>query len=414
MALQPVKREDVRPAGETPPPAEAAAPSAAAPAKPDFRKRALPIAGAVVGLAVLWFGGNWLINGRFEIATDNAHVRADITNVAAKVQGYVQTVNVKDNQPVKAGDILLTLEAGDYQARVAQAKADLAQAQADAAMAKSRIAAQDANVSSTRSRSTAQHDQLAEAEAAAAAAEATASWKTSDLKRLTELADKGWYPRAKLDEAIAQEKAAQAQAAAARATVTAQRSQFSSSQSTIRQAQQEFSASGASATSADARVAAAQAKLEAAELDLGRTQIRAPIDGIVGNKVVAAGQLLSPGQMAMAVVPASKAYVVANFKETQVQHMKPGQQAILTIDAYPGLKVKGHVESIAPATGSTFSLIPQDTATGNFTKIVQRVPVRVQLDADDALLDILRPGLSTNVSVDTKAAGAKSAKDKHS
>ncbi|MEP7209209.1 MAG: HlyD family secretion protein [Alphaproteobacteria bacterium] len=408
MALQTVKLENAQPgppAGDAPSFTTAEPAATATPGKIDFRKRALPIAAVVVGVAVLWFGGEWLVNGRFEISTDNAHVRADITNVAAKVQGYVQTVNVEDNQPVKAGDILLTLEPADYQARVAQAKADLAQAQADAVQANSRIAAQDANVSSTRSRSSAQHDQLAEAEAAAAAAEATATWKTSDLKRLTELADKGWYPRARLEEAQAQEKAAQAQAAAARATITAQRSQFSSSQSNIRQAQQEFSASGASAASATAKVAAAQAKLEAAKLDLGRTQIRAPIDGIVGNKVVAAGQLLSPGQMAMAVVPASKAYVVANFKETQVQHMKPGQHVTLTIDAYPGLKVKGHVESLAPATGSTFSLIPQDTATGNFTKIVQRVPVRIAID-DQKVLDqgLMRSGLAVVAKVSTKAA----------
>ena len=408
MALKTVNRDDARlpPSGAVSDTQEAASGEASATptlARPDVRRYAVPVIAALIGLLVIWFGGQWLITGRFEIATDNAHVRADITNVAAKVQGYVQSVNVDDNQSVKAGDVLLTLEAGDYQARLAQAKANLTQAQADAAQAKSRIGAQDAAVSSTRSRSTAQHDQLAEAEAAAAAAEATASWKTSDLKRLSELAEKGWYPRARLEEAQAQEKAAQAQAAAARATVTAQRSQYSSSQSSIRQAQQEFSASGASATSADARVAAAQAKLEAAELDLGRTEIRAPIDGVIGNKVVTPGQLLSPGQIAMAVVPASKAYVIANFKETQVQNMKPGQRVTLTIDAYPGLKVKGHVESIAPATGSTFSLIPQDTATGNFTKIVQRVPVRIAIDDKKALdQGLMRSGLAVIAKVSTK------------
>ncbi|MBI1360347.1 MAG: HlyD family efflux transporter periplasmic adaptor subunit [Alphaproteobacteria bacterium] len=407
MALQPVKLDDVRPApsdqpadadASTPPPAAAAAPE-----KPDFRKRAMPVAGAVVALAVLGFGGEWLINGRFLIKTDNAHIRADITNVAAKVQGYVETLNVEDNQPVKAGDVLLTLEAADYKARVAEAKAALAQAEADAVQARSRIAAQTANVSSTRSRSSAQLDQLAEAEAAARAAEATAQWKTSELKRLTALADKGWYPRARLEEAEAMEKAAQAQAAQARATVTAQQSQVSSSKSSVVQARQEVSATTASATSADARVEAARAKLEAAELDLGRTQIRAPISGIVGNRVVATGQLLSPGQVAMSIVPASEAYVIANYKETQVQHMKRGQRVTLTVDAYPGLKVKGHVESIAPATGSTFSLIPQDTATGNFTKIVQRVPVRIAIDDKKALDEgLMRSGLAVVATVSTK------------
>jgi membrane fusion protein (multidrug efflux system) len=170
--------------------------------------------------------------------------------------------------------------------------------------------------------------------------------------------------------------------------VTAQRSQLASVE--------------AGALSADAKVEAARAKLVAAELDLGRTEIRAPVDGVVANKNVIEGQLLSPNQVALAIVTSSEAYVIANFKETQVAQMKPGQCVHLHVDAYPSLKVRGKVESLAPATGATFSLVPQDTATGNFTKIVQRVPVRIALDQEALSTGLLRSGLAVVATVSTK------------
>jgi membrane fusion protein (multidrug efflux system) len=374
MALKTVKLE---PGAPQPSSAEAPRPEpppAAEPAKPDLRRKVLPIIGAVAGLAILWFGGDWLLNGRFEIRTDNAFVRADITRVTPKVQGYVTEVHVKDNQPVKAGDLLISLEAADFAARVAEAKAALAQAEADAAQARARIAAQ--------------HDALAEARAAREAADASADWAGSDAKRMAELAEKGWAAKARVEQLQAAERTAKAQLEQADASVTAQRSQLISIE--------------AAAASADAKVEAARAKLEAAELDLGRTEIRAPVDGVVANKSVIEGQLLSPNQAALAIVTSSEAYVVANFKETQVARMKPGQCVNLHVDAYPSLKVKGKVESLAPATGATFSLVPQDTATGNFTKIVQRVPVRITLDKEALATGLLRSGLAVVATVSTK------------
>jgi membrane fusion protein (multidrug efflux system) len=339
-----------------------------------MRRIALPVVGAVAGLAIIWFGGDWLLNGRFEIKTDNAFVRADITRVAPKVQGYVTEVHVNDNQPVKAGDLLISLEAADFLARVAEARAALAQAEADAAQARARIAAQ--------------RDTLAEARAAREAADASADWAGSDAKRMAELADKGWAAKARVEQLQAAERTAKAQLQQAEASVTAQRSQLASVE--------------AAAASADAKVEAAKAKLEAAELDLGRTEIRAPVDGVVANKNVIEGQLLSPNQATLAIVTSSEAYVVANFKETQVAQMKPGQCADIHVDAYPSLKVKGKVESLAPATGATFSLVPQDTATGNFTKIVQRVPVRIALDKEALSSGLLRSGLAVVATVSTK------------
>jgi membrane fusion protein (multidrug efflux system) len=375
MALKTVK---LKPGAPPPDSDQAARPETAAPvaasARPDFRKRALPVVVALAGLAAIWFAGDWLISGRFEIRTDNAFVRADITRVTPKVQGYVTAVHVNDNQAVKAGDLLISLETADFEASVAEARAALAQAEADAAQARARIAAQ--------------HDTLAEARAAREAADASADWADSDARRMAELAEKGWAAKARVEQLRAAERTARAQLDQAQASVTAQRSQLTSVE--------------AAAASADARVEAAKAKLGAAELDLGRTEIRAPVDGIVANKNVIEGQLLSPNQVALAIVTSSESYVIANFKETQVAQMKPGQCVNIHVDAYPSLKVKGKVESLAPATGATFSLVPQDTATGNFTKIVQRVPVRITLDKDALSTGLLRSGLAVVATVSTK------------
>ena len=391
MALKTVKLEpdafvsDLapdQPSGQPQPAGDAQA--ATAPARRDLRKRILPAAAVLAGLALLWLGVDWLFNGRFEIRTDNAYVRSDITRVTPKVQGYVTAIHVEDNQPVKAGDLLISLEAADFETRVAEARAALAQAEADAAQAVAHIAAQS--------------DALAEARAAREAAAASADWSSSDAKRLAELAEQGWYPKARLEQAQAAERTATAQRTQAEAAVTAQRSRLASAE--------------AAAQSAQATVAAAKARLAGAELDFGRTQIHAPIDGVVTNRVVAEGQLLSPNQAALAIVPENDAYVIANFKETQIARMKPGQRVEIHVDAYPNLKVQGRVESLAPSTGATFSLVPQDTATGNFTKIVQRVPVRISVDRDSLASGLLRSGLAVVVTVSTRPEDPTSSESK--
>ncbi len=378
MALKTVKMD----AGAPQPAADAAASPGSAPAAmpapraggaAGMRRKILMGVAALAGLGALWMGGDWLLNGRFNISTDNAYMRSDITRVTPKVQGYVTRIHVAENQPVKAGDLLVSLEAADFQARVAQAKAELAQAEADAAQARARIAAQ--------------RDTLAEARAAREAADASADWSSSDARRLAELAEKGWYPKAKVEQAEAAERTAQAKVEQADAGVTSQRSQLTSTQ--------------AAAQSAIAKIEAARAKLAAAELDLGRTEIRAPVDGVVANKVIAEGQLLAPNQAALAIVT-PEVWVVANFKETQIAEMKVGQCARIHVDAYPNLHVTGKVQSIAPSTGATFSLVPQDTATGNFTKIVQRVPVKIVLDPEALGAGLLRSGLQVTATVSTK------------
>lgn len=359
------------------------------------------LAGAVITLALV-FGGHWLLIGRFEVKTDNAFIRADITHVATKVRGYVKTVHVEDNQHVKAGDVLVTLYADDYEASLAESKASLAQAEAAAAQSQATIASREAAVATARGDAEAARDLLSEARAAADAADADAELSSSDARRYAELAEKGWYPLAKVEAATAAETSSRAASTQAHASITARRSQLASAEARVVQAEQDLAAAQAAAAASTANIEAARARLTGAELVVGQTILPAPFDGIVTNRTIAPGQLISPGQVTMSVVPERGSYVIANFKETQVENMLPGQKVRIEVDAYPSLDVTGTVESIAPATGATFSLIPQDTATGNFTKIVQRVPVRIALDEEALDTGLMRPGLAVVATVITK------------
>jgi membrane fusion protein, multidrug efflux system len=379
MALKPVKIEP--PPQPAPPPAQQQAPAAdasaqqaAAPAAGGVRKKVLLGIAAVAVLVAGWFGVDWLYNGRFNISTDNAQLRSDIARVTPKIEGYVKTVHVAENQTVRRGDLLIELEADEFETRLAFAKAELAQAEADAAQARARI--------------TVQRDTLAEARAAREAADASADLSSSDEKRLTELAEKGWYPKAKLEQAEAARRTANAQLSQANASITAQRSQLSSAE--------------AAALSANAQVEAARAKVVGAQLELDRTRIHAPMNGVVTKKDVVEGQILSPGRVALSIVSSDDVWVVANFKETQITEMRAGQCVSVHVDALPNLHVTGRVQSLSPSTGGTFSLVPQDTATGNFTKIVQRVPVKIVLDRQALETGLLRAGLQVTATVSTK------------
>ena len=378
MALKPVKIEPAQPA---PPPAQNGVPAPDASAQPaaasgagGVRKKVLLGVAALAVLVAGWFGVDWLTNGRFNISTDNAQLRSDIARVTPKIEGYVKTVHVAENQAVKRGDLLIELEDDEFQTRLAFAQAELAQAEADAAQARARI--------------TVQRDTLAEARAAREAADASADLSSSDEKRLTELAAKGWYPKAKLEQAEAARRTAIAQLSQASASITAQRSQLSSAE--------------AAALSAEAKVEASRAKVVGAQLELDRTKIHAPMNGVVTKKDVVEGQILSPGRVALSIVSSDDVWVVANFKETQITEMREGQCVNVHVDALPNLHVTGKVQSLSPSTGGTFSLVPQDTATGNFTKIVQRVPVKIVLDRQALETGLLRAGLQVTATVSTK------------
>ena len=333
---------------------------------------------AALAAAVI-FGHRYWTVGRFFESTDDAYVQADSSTIAPKVSGYVASVLVDDNQPVRAGQILALIDSRDLQTALDEADANVVAAQASIVNLTAQLAVQqslitqaDANVSVAKT--------------------ARALAKRNEERRL-EMAKVGYGSDEQSDDASADavEKAslvAREEAAAA----TARR------QVDVLNAQKSL---------AEAQLAHALALRHQAALNLSYATIRAPIDGTVGARTIRVGQYVQAGTQLMELVPLSKTYVVANYKETQLTHMRPGQRAWITVDTFPQDKLAARLESLAPASGLEFSLLPPDNATGNFTKIVQRVPVKLLIDSDGQLLGRLRPGMSVTVRVDTKTPTVK-------
>jgi membrane fusion protein (multidrug efflux system) len=355
-----------------------AADPAGAAAKPAKRKGRLFLAGAAV-VAVLalggWYGGQWWLVGRFQVTTDNAYVGAKNATLAAKVSGYVARIAVDDNAAVRAGDVIATIDDGDYRLAVEQAQAKLATQRAAIARLDKQILAQQALEKQAKA-------QLTSARAGAVRAEL-------ELARQQSLASREFASRQALetaqsnrDQSDAGVNSAEAAIAAAAATVDVIRGQREE----------------AARTAVELETAVAKA-----ERDLSFAVIRAPFDGVIGNRAMQVGDYVQPGQRLASLVPLDAVYVDANFKETQLARLRAGQPVTISVDALPGMHIDGTVASVAPASGSVFSLLPPDNATGNFTKIVQRMPVRVAVPADVAASRILRPGMSVFVSVDTAA-----------
>jgi membrane fusion protein, multidrug efflux system len=324
------------------------------------------------GAAGGWY---WWSVARFLETTDDAFIQADISAVSPKIPGYVREVHVTDNQPVKAGEVLVVIDDRDYAARADQARATLDVQRAAITMLETRRIWQKAVID--------------QADAAVASAEAELHRAELDLARQRDLAKADIASRQKFETADADQRKAEAGISRTRAALAAERDQLA-----MLDAQREQER---------AKQQQAQAALRLAQIDLEDTVIRAPIDGVVGNRGVQVGQFIKPGTLLLALVPLPQVYVVANFKETQIGEMRPGQPVSLTVDALPGRRLRGFIESFAPASGALFSLLPPENATGNYTKIVQRVPVRIALAPDEALRGQLRPGLSAIVEVDTRA-----------
>ena len=316
----------------------------------------------------LVLGGGWALRawlyGRSHVSTDNAQVDGHITPIAPKVGGFVERVLVEENQPVQLGDTLLVLDARDFHARLLQAEADLATARAMAGSNR-RAGQMQAQLSASRANA-------AGAQATVVSAEASVRKAQSDLERARRLAATQTVSAQQLDAAEAAYAVASAQAEAARRQAGA--------------AGDQVTASMAALQGADARLASAEAAVETAQLQLGYTTIVAPSNGVVARRRVESGELVQPGQTLMTVVPTEDVWVTANLKETQTENVTPGDSATFTVDAYPGQTFRGAVQSLSPATGARFALLPPDNATGNFTKVVQRVPVRIAVapDADAA------------------------------
>lgn len=334
----------------------------------------------VIVLALLgaggWYGYHWWTDGRFMVSTDDAYIGGDIAIIAPKVAGYIKTVNVKDNQTVKAGDLLVTLDGGDYQLALDAAKANVESAH----LAVDRMDAQIAGAQAT----------LEQTEAQLGALEATVRGAQITQKRAAELAAKSVGTTADLDNAQVALDQATANLIAGRAGVTTAKANIDLLQAQRREAVN--------------TIRAQEIARDQAARDLSFTELRAPYDGVVGNLSMQVGDLVSVGRRLAALVPIHDLYIDANFKETQIADLVPGSKVNIHVDAYGSKPIEGTVASIAPASGSVFSLLPAENATGNFTKVVQRVPVRIAIPEQVLAEGHLRAGLSVVVDVDTRTA----------
>ena len=338
------------------------------------RLAVLVVAAVIVALFVVRWD-DW-VGSAARQTTDDAYVRGDITPLSAQVDGYVRAVRVSDFQLVKAGDLLVEIDDEDYQARVAQAEADLAGA--------------EAAVANLKSRKDLQHAQITEAEDLITATQADVDRTQQEATRQRTLLATTYGTQQKVEQAVADEKRLRANLARNLAQLEGQRRQMGvldTEESQLR-----------------AEAKAKKAALDLARIDLSYTKIIAPVDGMVGERGVRAGQYVRVGTQVISVVPLENVWVIGNYKETQLTRVAIGQKAEVRVDSFPGVVIDGRVDSISPATGSQFTLLPPDNATGNFTKVVQRVPVKIRLDPKHTLAGRLRPGMSVVATILTDAA----------
>jgi membrane fusion protein (multidrug efflux system) len=390
--------------------------------------------GAAVVAVLLVIGIVVWLRSRGRESTDDAQVDGRITQIAARVGGPIVKVAVDNNYHVKAGDLLVQIDSRDYQVAVDRAQAELADAEANASAARTGVPiaqvetsaglhtatggveqAEAAVTSAEREVQVAQAN-LVTAQAHQREKEATAVKAAKDVDRLRPLVEKDEIPRQQFDAAIAASDAARAAADAAKSDVLAAQSgitvaeqrvaqahgsaaQASASLQTAKTAPQQLQVMQAKAASADARVQQAKAALAQAELNLQYTTVKAPTDGVVSRKSVEPGQVVQPGQPLLALVNLTDVWITANFKETQLTNMRPGQRAEVSVDALGGRTFTGHIDSIAAATGAKFSLLPPENATGNFVKVVQRIPVKILIEQGGDPEHLLRPGMSVTPTV---------------
>jgi len=337
----------------------------------------LALIGLVAALAVAaggWFGYRYWTVGRFMISTDDAYVHSDATTLASKVSGYVSAVSIADNTYVHAGDVIARIDDGDYRLAVDSARGKVATQQATVGRIGQQIVAQQALV--------------VDANAKLAAAQAVQTRAEFELKRQQELATKQFASRQTLEQAQSTRDQAVASVSSARAAIASAIANVGVLEAQQQEAERQLK-----------ELETAQAK---AERDLSFTVVHAPVDGVIGNRAMQVGDYVQPGQRLASLVPLTGVYVDANFKETQLSRLRPGQPVKVSVDALPEHDITGVVTSLSPASGSMFSLLPPDNATGNFTKIVQRLAVRIELPAAVQDKRLLRPGMSVVVSVNTK------------
>ncbi|UGY15653.1 HlyD family secretion protein [Bradyrhizobium septentrionale] len=355
-----------------------------APTTPAKKRSRARILLGIIAFLVITCGGiyarQWYAVGRYIESTNNAYLRADQVAMAPRVAGQVSEIYVKDNEDVAVGQPLVKIDPRRYEMTVRQSLATVEARQADIAKGAADLREQDAVI--------------AQAQADVETARVNSSLAEKEFERSSSLAARGFGTQQKNDQT-------ESTLAQARSTVTLK-------QAILDAARQKVATLKAQLAQADAQLAAAKENLAQAEIDLSDTVVRSPIAGRVGDRTVQLGQFAQPGTRLLTVVPTGQIYLVANFKETQVENMRPGQPAEISVDAYPNLPLTGTVDSFAPGTGARFALLPPENATGNFTKIVQRVPVRIRVDAPRAAAPAFVPGLSIEVSVNTKPGAVHS------
>ena len=349
-------------------------------AGPSRRIVLLGIGAVLLIVGAIW-GVRWWTVGRFIESTDDAYLQADSVTIAPKVSGYVAEVYVVDNQAVKTGDPLVRLDRRQYQAILEQANATIAARKADIARGAAELLQQQANI--------------AQAKAQLEGARSSETHAIQEVKRYEPLVATGAETNEKLADLVNARNQAAATVAADVAALQSAERQPATTQAQIEQSR--------------AQLEAAEASFRQAQLDTGDTIVRSTLDGRVGDRTVRVGQYAQPGTRFMTIVPVQDVYLEANFKETQIGLMRAGQPATIHVDALSGTDLHGSVVSFSPGTGSQFALLPPQNATGNFTKIVQRVPVRIHIDAGQETRSVLVPGLSVTVKVDTRS-GQESAK----
>jgi membrane fusion protein (multidrug efflux system) len=346
-------------------------------AKKGWTKRVLMAATAVVVIAgAAYEGHQYWTTGRFEISTDDAYVQADNSAIAPKISGYIKDVLVADNQSVKAGQVLARIDDRDYATALEQAKADV-----DAAKA---------TVDGKQAALDTQQSVIDAARATIDVDNANATYAEQNDKRYASLATNGYA-------AVQTAQLAASQITATKATIVRDTAALAG-------AVKQVDILKAELAQAKAALAHDIAVQHQAELNLSYASIVAPVDGVIGNRTLRIGQYVQAGTQLMTVVPTSSVYVIANYKETQLTDVHAGQPVDVDVDMFPGKVYHGHVDSLAPASGQEFALLPPDNATGNFTKVVQRIPVKITIDADSAASGDLRPGMSVQPSIDTKIA----------
>jgi membrane fusion protein (multidrug efflux system) len=350
------------------------------PSEPVKASRGRIVKRAAIGLGLLAatalasdFGYDYWTSGRFMVATDDAYVQADYTTVAPKVSGYIADVLVQDNEPVKAGQVLAHIDDRDFRAAQAQAKAG--------------VEAAEAAIRNIDAETTLQQSVIEQARATIVASQASLKFTQADVVRYGELVKNGY---------ASVQRAQQTETARSQSGAEVNRDQAA-----LAAAQKKVAVLESQRAQAVAERDRAQAVAQQADLNLSYTTIAAPVDGTVGARSLRVGAFVNAGTQLMAVVPLNAAYIVANFKETQLTRMRDGQPVTVKVDSFPGMKITAHVDSLSPASGLQFSLLPPDNATGNFTKIVQRIPVKIVLD-DARLANLLRAGMSVEPTVNTK------------